>query len=48
MSTPCLVLYDYEPTTKETREEHKQVKRTSRLRALVERLDEIVRRRHAN
>jgi hypothetical protein len=44
---PCLVLYDYEPpkkTTAEDREDHKAQKRVSRMKDLVERLDEIVRR----
>ena len=45
MSTPCLVLYDFEPSTKEERKEHKELKRVSRLKALVERLDAIVRRK---
>jgi len=44
--SPQLVLYDYgqEPqkTTEEERRGHKILRRSARLRALVERLDEIV------
>jgi len=50
--SPGLVLFDYgqEPqkTTEEERAEHKSRRRTARLRALVERLDEIVRRSRAS
>lgn len=46
--SPGLVLYDFEPapktTTPEERAEYKSRRRSRRLRALVERLDEIVRR----
>ena len=45
---PGLVLFDIPPrqttTTKEERAEYKSRKGTARLRELVERLDEIVRR----
>ena len=43
--SPQLVLFDYDQaktTTKEEREAHKTARRSARLRALVERLDEIV------
>ena len=44
--SPGLVLYDFEPTPKTTtpeeRAEYKSRRRSARLRALVERLDEIV------
>jgi len=46
--SPGLVLFDYdqEPqkTTEEERRGHKILRRSARLRALVERLDEIVRK----
>lgn len=48
MRTPCLVLFDYEPTqktTKEDRDAYKEVKRVSHLTKLVQRLDSIIRRR---
>ena len=45
---PCLVLFDIPEkqttTTKEERAYYKFRRRTARLRALVEKLDEIVRR----
>ena len=42
--SPGLVLFDYQApkTTEEDRAEYKSRRRTARLRALVERLDEIV------
>lgn len=51
--SPCLVLFDYDQpkqttTTKEERAEYKLSRRTARLRALVERLGEIVRRSSAS
>lgn len=46
--SPCLVLFDYDQpkttTTPEERAQYKLSRRTRRLRDLVERLDEIVRR----
>lgn len=46
--SPCLVLFDYDQpkttTTPEERAEYKSRRRSARLRALVERLDEIVRK----
>ncbi len=46
--SPCLVLFDYDQpkttTTQAERDEYKLSRRSERLRALVERLDEIVRK----
>lgn len=46
--SPCNVLFDYDQakttTTKDERAEYKSQRRSARLRALVERLDAIVRK----
>ena len=50
--SPGLVLFDYDQakttTTQAERDEYKLSRRTARMRALVERLDEIVRRSRAS